>query len=262
MKTKKRIFNMWQLLKDFLKTWHPSSYWHLSHKSYLEAYKYFFFIIALSFIGMILMGLPKFAILPDYLQSKMQSFDQLEVDLKVKMNSPIALTTREPEIIIDTDAKLANVSNALKHSRFIIHNTTLYYKLLFVPEKIELSKYKDLLKEKREVSTAIYFLIILAMPSIIVISFLIILLRYFIITHAAAVLGFALSRLGGYAIDFKTAFNSALYASTVMVLPELLLLPLLKPLFNVPIALFAILYLIVVIIECQKLRHRMNWGNM
>ena len=250
---------MWQLLKDFLKTWHPSSYWNLAHKSVFEAYKYFLFIILVGFIGMILVAMPKFIALPDYLQDQMQHFDKFEINLNLKMNAPIIITSNEPEIIIDTEAKINNVSKALKHSRFIISNTTLYYKLLFKPEQLELSKYKDILKEKKDVSKTLHFLIILAMPSILLVALLLILLRYLLVTHIAAILGFLLTRIAGYAIDFKTAFNSALYASTVMILPELLLLPLLKPLYNVPIALFCILYILVIVLECNKIKNKVHW---
>ncbi len=219
-------------------------------------------IILIGFIGMTLVALPKFIAIPDYLQSKMQSFDKFDVKLDVEMNSPMVLTTREPEIVVDTSGKLTNVTTVMKHAHIFITNDSLYYKLLFKPEKIELAKYKDILKEKRNYSTLVYYLIIFAMPSLLFMSFIIILVRYLLITHIAAAAGFIITRLAGYAIDFKTLFNSALYASTVMILPELLLLPFLKPLFNVPIALFVILYMIVIIIECQKLRHKMHWGNM
>ena len=250
---------MWQLLKDFLKSLHPSSYWHLAHKPMLEAYKYFLFIIFVGFIGMILVGLPKFILIPDYLQAKMQNFDELNLDLDVKMNDPVVLTSREPEIIIDTTGQLNNVSKIMKYAHLFITNDTLYYKLFFKPEKIELAKYKDVLKEKHQYATAIYYLIIFSMPSILFVTLVIILVRYLVITHVIAIAGFALTRLAGYALDFKTAFNTALYASTVMILPELILLPLFKSLFNVPIALFVILYILVVIIECQKLKHKVQW---
>ncbi|MBS3157806.1 DUF1189 family protein [Candidatus Woesearchaeota archaeon] len=258
----KRATNMWQLLKDFLKTWHPSSYWHLAHKPILDAYKYFLFIILVGFIGMIIVGLPKFILIPDYLQAKMQNFDELNIDLDVKMNKPVALTTRDPEIIIDTTGQLNNVSKIMKHAHLFITNDTLYYKIFLKPEKLELSRYKDVLKEKKQYATALYYLVLFSLPSILFVTLIVILIRYLVITHVIAVLGFVLTRLAGYAIDFKTIFNSALYASTVMILPELILFPLLKPLFNVPIALFIILYIIVIIIECQKLRHRVHWGNM
>src|SRR3989344_5279327 len=137
----KRATNMWQLLKDFLKTWHPSSYWHLAHKPILDAYKYFLFIILVGFIGMIIVGLPKFILIPDYLQAKMQNFDELNIDLDVKMNKPVALTTRDPEIIIDTTGQLNNVSKIMKHAHLFITNDTLYYKIFLKPEKLELSRY-------------------------------------------------------------------------------------------------------------------------
>src|SRR3989338_6660932 len=170
IKKTKRIINMWQLLKDFLKSLHPSSYWHLAHKPMPEAYKYFLFIIFVGFIGMILVGLPKFILIPDYLQAKMQNFDELNLDLDVKMNDPVVLTSREPEIIIDTTGQLNNVSKIMKYAHLFITNDTLYYKLFFKPEKIELAKYKDVLKEKHQYATAIYYLIIFSMPSILFVT--------------------------------------------------------------------------------------------
>ncbi|MBL7050966.1 DUF1189 family protein [Candidatus Woesearchaeota archaeon] len=208
------------ILKRVYNSANPAEFEKLTHKSIAKAFKHTLFILFVCFIIMSILALPKIISISSDIQNKFSHFDKLTLSIEAEMNSPLIFTEKNPQIIIDTNNQL-NMSK----EKLIITKEHIYYKPYNTLKKINTSEFKNLLENKEKASNLLTFLIILALPSILITSYLLYAIKYLFIAIVFTLIGFIIARLKINPIKFKQILKVSLYSTTSMILIEVISVP-------------------------------------
>jgi len=214
-------------------TLHPKSYSELSSRSIRKGFMYLIALLFASFIIMSIISLPNIINFPDYVEGELSRFDKLNITIDAEMSSPVKLTREDPQIIIDTTGK----STELGEEKLLITNESLFYRPYALTKTYNLSEFKDLTEKKEEVSKLITLFAILLIPTILITSYIMFLIKYAVTIVVASLLILIIGRIAKKDLGFKRSINTALYAITPVVLIEVIFIPFnskyLIPLFQV-----------------------------
>jgi len=206
-------------LVALLKTLNPNAYDKLCKNfSLLDAWKQFFFNYSILFALMLLLFVPAVLFGASGLQEKLASFDTFTVNGNVSAGEPVVLL-RAPDIVVDLtdDASMTN-------ERVLFTKQGVSWKewLLFG----QTSKTWDELTDLTSASQDTLFLVLLFLvPSFAFWAGVLFLICYFSIVLVASVFAFLLPRVWRHKITYVTSLKLCLFAATIMMAVELLLLP-------------------------------------
>ena len=212
---------MKNFLRVLLKSANPWQLRHLSHRHRKDNLKFLLLLVLISFVLMCIVTLPKIIGLPDYLSGKFSSFEKFEVNLTTEMKEPIVFTESKPEIIVDTTGTYTNLSK----ERLLITKDRIFYRFLFKEGSIKTGEYKDLLGKKDELSNLATIMVILAMPSVLLISYVLYVIKYFLISLLFSFIAFFTLKLIRYKLKFKDVYTMSIYALFYYVLLDVLFIP-------------------------------------
>ena len=198
----------------------PADFEKLIHRPLSKAFKHFFLALFLIFIVMSLFALPKIITLSSYLEEQFSSFDTLNIDIDIEMNSPLIISERDPQIIIDT----TNQSN-LTTEKLMITKDFLYYKPYNKIKEINYSGFKNVLENKEKISNILSFFIILALPSILITIYIMLVIKYLFIAFLTTIIAFIIARIKINPIKFKKILKASIYSLTSMIIIEVISAP-------------------------------------
>jgi hypothetical protein len=128
---------------------------------------------------------------------------------------------KNPQIIIDT----ADSSREMGNEKILIAGSSLYFRPYGKVREYNLSEFKDITSKKDETSGLLTFLAILLIPTALITSYVMFFVKYAITILAGALLLFVILRLAKKDLGILRALNIAVYASTPMVLIEVISIP-------------------------------------
>ena len=210
-----------EFFSSFRKSMIPHKYRFLITKNKADALSYFMTLMSLSIILMMFISIPFLFILHDRLVTQFHSFKKLKFSYDVQVSDPIVIGIRTPQIIIDTTGKYTK----LEQGSLLITDKIIDYKILGLTNRIYLSDFNDLTKKQTSVVSSVLFLLVLLLPSLLIWLFVAQFIKYILIVLAVALIGKAFAQMMKYEINFAQSLIVAVYASTLMVLLDTILLP-------------------------------------
>ena len=208
------------ILKRVYMSVNPADFEKLINKPLSKAFKHLFVTLFIMFIIMSLFALPKIITLSSYLEEQFSNFDTLKIDMDVEMNSPLIISKKDPQIIIDTTNQLN-----LTTEKLLIAKGYLQYKPYNRIEMINYSGLKNVLENKDDISDMLAFLIILGLPSILITIYIMFAIKYVFIAFFATIIAFIIARIRINPIKFKKILKASLYSLTAMIIIEVISVP-------------------------------------
>lgn len=200
---------------------HPKSYAELSSRKIRDGPKYLLSILFAAFILMSIIFIPKVISMDDYISSELSKFEVLSINISEEMSSPIEMPGKNPQIIIDT----ADSSREMGNEKVLIAGSSLYFRPYGKVRSYNLSEFKDITSKKDETSGLLTFFAVMLVPTILITSYAMFFVKYTVTILIAAVLLFAGLRLAKKDLGILKCLNIAVYASTPMVLIEVISIP-------------------------------------
>jgi hypothetical protein len=225
-----------ELFYTIFKSLNPESYDELTSRPLSDSIKYFFFITFVSLLIMFFLLIPAFYSFPGYWNDKISNFDELNVNFSFQLKQPFYL-------LDDPAIKVEQSGSNLTDARMLITEDGIFYKsLIFFGNKkvIPLSDTYNLAGERPNVSRLIFFML----PSLLFWSMVFFTIYFIAIIIISILLSGIISRALGSRVHPSKVVKIGLYASTILVLLQLLLIPFLRTLF-IPIIAYWILLLII-----------------
>ena len=233
--------------KQVILALHPRNYTGLSSRSIRKGVMYIIALLFASFIIMCIISLPNIISLPGYIENELSRFDKLNITIDAEMNSPVKLTREDPQIIIDTTGKTTELGD----EKVLITDSMLYYRPYGTTKEYNLSEFKDPTTKSEELSRLLAFGAILLLPTILITSYVMFLIKYAATILIASLLIFLIARIAKKDMGIKRSINTAIYAATPMVLIEVVFIPFnskyLVPLFQMMGMNFYLITLIIYI---------------
>jgi hypothetical protein len=247
---------LWTILKSL----NPDSLKDLSERITKDSLKYIFSLIAISLLLMVIVAIPKLIFLPAYINNQFGKFNNLSINMTTDMKEPVTIVQSNPQLIIDTTGNITKLGKA----NLLITKHMVMYRSLFKVKAFNISGFENILENKKGAADLIIFLAVLVFPMLLVMLYIVYSLKYLIIIIITVLLSFVVLKLIKHKIKFVHLFNLIIYASTSMILLELLTLPYLYnyllpiPLFFgvtlplIPLALFIVYFMIGIILTDRK----------
>lgn len=213
-------------LREMAASVHPKNYSSLASNSVWHGLKYIMVIMLISFLVMSLISVPKIFGLPSAISSQLQKFDRLNISADVEMRSPVLFPESNPQVVIDTTGN----TRAMSSEKLLVTNDSLYYRPYNSIVRVELAELEDVTEYKESLSNLLTFIAVLVIPSFLITSYLVFLIKYIVLVLAGCIAVFVFSRLIKKDIGIRRSLMVAAYASTVMIVIEVLFVP-----FNIPL---------------------------
>lgn len=210
--------SFWKLV---ISTMHPKRYEDLSERRIKKGVGYLVSILFASFLIMAVISIPKIISMPSYIEGELSKFETLNTSMDIKMSEPIILPKEDPQIIIDTETK----NRSMGKEKILITKDLLHYRPYGRQKAYNISEYSDLTNKKDELSRTITFLAILLIPSILITAYALFLFKYAVTIIIFTLIIFASIRLAKKDLPFLKSLNTAIYASTPMILLEVIFIP-------------------------------------
>ena len=244
-----------EFTKTLFKSINPERYNEISSRNLKDASKYIFSVLFLSFVVMLLLMLPFFGTFPLKAEQAINSFTVINLNPNIETQQPIIFPAKQQWLIIDTTGTTTNLSEG----KILITQDKVYNKaglcfwmepacMLYKPEnrveQKDLTEYTDIKNHAPEISAMITTLFILALPTIILGLYLVLLIKYTLIILAASVLMFGISKILKKDTRYKTILKMSMYSCTILIVLDVVLMPLKINLRYMPLAIYAILLFI------------------
>lgn len=244
------------------KALYPHAYMELQHRGLRQVIRYLLSIIFIAYILMLAIAIPKLINLSNYLDEQFPKFERLDFAVNIQTKEPIVITDKDPWVIIDTKGASAN----LTYNKLLITEQKIYFRESF-NKLIEINymDYLNILSKKDTIRKLFVLLFYLMIPMIIFLLYLLSLIKYAIMIALISISTYLIARLLKYEIGFREAIISCAYASTIMVMLEIISLPLqisqfllVIPVYSgisiavVPLALFLTIYIIAIALISGK----------
>lgn len=234
---------MKEMFYTVFRSLNPDGYEELTKEPLFKAVKYFFFITILSTLIMLMLLLPALYSLPGYWNDKVQNFEQLNIDFGFTLKQPFYLM-EDPAIRVEQSG--SNMTD----SRILISEDGIFYRsFIFFGEKkvIPLKDTYNLAQDGPDISKLVLFLL----PALVFWGLIFFLAYFIVVVLISVMLAWIISAILGSRFDFTIMLKIGFYASTILVLTQLLLMPFLRTVF-IPLIAYWLLLIIVLFLFKQS----------
>lgn len=236
-----------ELFYTIFKSLNPESYDELTHRQLSDSIKYFFFITFLSLMLAFILLLPALYSMPGYWNDKVSNFEELNINFSFQLKDSFYL-------LDDPAIRVEQTGSNLTGARVLITEDGIFYKsFIFFGQKkvIPLHDAYDLAGQQPTFSKLLFFII----PAIIFWAMVFFTLYFIVVVLISVLLANIIAWSLGSRIRFSTVLKIGLYASTILVLLQLLLLPFLRTVFIPLIAYWLLLLIILFLFKDEHKSH-------
>ncbi|MBN1644791.1 DUF1189 family protein [Candidatus Woesearchaeota archaeon] len=200
--------------KQVFHAFDPREFNKLINAPFWDSVKYFTKILAIAYIIMAILLVPKLVTLKSEIQDQLSKFDSFSVTGIVSQSESIRIPAKEPLIVID-----ATGSEVIPNKeRITITRDSLFYKFFAGRKEIPLNQIKQM--DKPVVSRLIIYFFIFILPSLVFFTFGSFWLKYFLFAVLIGTIVFLMADLTRFSQPWKTCVKSAYYTSTLIILVE------------------------------------------
>jgi len=203
--------------RTFFQTLLPSSYEGFAESRTKNSFGYYFSLVLNALIIFAILMIPVIVGLPTTIESKLNNVAIFNMDTNFSTTHPILIPEKYPVAIINYNSETPNQS-----ANIILNNNLLYVGAVFKNYQVNISGYGNVKQKGTEYAAIITTLILLMLPSVAVIAYIFLLVKYFILVIIASILVFILAKILSYRIDFGPIFNSAMYGVSLSVFLDLI----------------------------------------
>ena len=230
------------LLTRIVTAFNPTQYDTLVALKKRQAILYFIQMTALIFVVTLLLMIPNLFSVPEMIHNEFSKFERLEIDVNYSQVEPINLPEYNPVITIDTTPAPEKTLSGF----MLITDRSLYYRLTPFTKGSRIAIEQE---NTTGIGNVVVSLLVLSLPTLLVLTYLYILLKYGIIICFVALLSFILARVARFGLELPQTFKIALFASTPMITLALLTKPYVPSLGYLEY----LVYLIFFILGCIKI---------
>jgi len=229
-----------KFLRAVLKSLNPKYYLDLGEKKLAQSIRYFLLLLAFTFILVFILLIPKWFIVYSDIQTGLNNLEKFELSADLETMEPIYIPQSNPVLVIDTgDTDEAGILTIKKDS--------LEYNFGDKQGEFSLDKI-DLASDNWRFIKWTIFLILVLLPGIFVIYYIAYLIKYLVLIIPITFIMFLLGKIFHKQVELKRVYVLSLYASTIMILLEVLTLPFfmskylltLSPVFSLNFSIIAI----------------------
>ncbi len=245
---------------DFFKTifltLNPLSYRSLSARKYSDCFSYFFTVLFLAFCAMIILAIPMLASAKSDLRENMGKIQKLNVHVDLETSEPVLIPEKNTKIIIDTTGQYTNLSKGkvlitdkdlVKKRGMCLLNDNFCFLYKNKVTTTNLSENEDLLKDKEKVVNSLTFWFLVLSPFLLLTAYLFFAIKYMLIIIVFSLLAYIITSIASFDIKARHIFKNAIYASTLMIILDIIAIPIGIKTYFIPLTIFVLFFVMSII---------------
>jgi hypothetical protein len=224
----------------------PKHYKELISQPLHQAIKYFFVALTLGLIIMFLFLIPLGIMYINSIESKTNNLSQFVINISVQQKDPVVFT-QKPLIVLDLSKENKTDEHVLINEHTIIYDKFF----IFGQNEIQFRDYANLLQNMTSLKRILYIVFIALLPSLFFVLFIYFTIKYLAIALIASILGYFIVSISKQEIKYLAALKIALYATTLLILLDIVILPFYFFIL-LPVIAYAIFYGICIWLVSEK----------
>lgn len=230
--------NLKYFFGSLIKSVHPTSYKTLSSRPAKEAFNHYFFVLILGLIVMVLFFIPFLFLFSSNLSEEFNKVEAFTLDANLSHSEPVVLL-QHPRVVVDLD------KGNLTREQVLINRDVIQYKpyVWFGKGSMELDSLADLKSHQEKAHALLVGFLVFLLPALVVFAFLALGISNLVLALLVSLIGFVLFKISHYHITYAALLKTALYATTVLLLAEIVLIYLYPTLLGLALLLYALLFL-------------------
>ena len=213
---KHHLKSIWEFFITYIRSLNPASYIELSSRMYRNMFHYFFSLIFVAVVALLVLSIPKLIFFPSYIEQQFDKFQKLDVNVDAPMKAPILLTDAQPLVAIDTTGNFTDISNL--PVKLLITDKKIQFKSSFATVyESDISGFSNVLQHQSAFKHLILYIVIAALPTILLALFILFALKYMVILLIAIPLCFGITRVFKGEVRFRSIVRICFYAITAMI---------------------------------------------
>ncbi|MBN2422934.1 DUF1189 family protein [Candidatus Woesearchaeota archaeon] len=238
-----------------LRSFNPDNYKSLKKLPSKRAFDYFFILLLFSSLVFGLLWLIKLSSISGEIDEKFSQFNKFNISLDVKMKAPVILS-KFPLVVLDLTGNRTGIGKEY----ILITEDFVFRKrispdigkfTIFKTDKQDIDNYADLLANKDLFKTLTGVLIIILLPTLFFAAYFYFIIKYLIIIFMVSFLAYAFTRLTRKKLKKREILKTALFSSTFMIVPEMVLKNFINMYF-LPLVIYLIFFIVCIYMSSEK----------
>jgi len=205
-----------QFIKEVIWSVYPPRYKQLADKKFRKSLGYMSKVLLIAFLIAGLLFLPKLFTLKSTIQEEFSKFEMFTVSGEIKQTAPVIVPQTNPWIAFDL-----NADRNLTKEIFVIDKDNIRYRLFGI-KSIPREHLKNPGEHQASASGFFAKIILLMLPGIVLLLYLRMWLKYFLLIILAGTLFFIIMELTKWRLRWKQMLNIATHALTLVIIIELI----------------------------------------
>ena len=202
-------------LKVIIDTLKPQKYKGITQRSYTKTILYIALILFFYLLIITVINIPQYKQMLTGANNKFGNVTEFSLDINIKTNGPV-IASQHPLIVIDTSS-----NGTLKGESALITSSEIHKKILWWDEVFNYN-HVDLLNHMDKVRKSTLFLLCIFVPTLFILAYLFVFLKYLIIASVLGILGFVFLLILKRNNTFGESFKTAVYALTIYLIGNII----------------------------------------
>ncbi|HLD43299.1 MAG TPA: DUF1189 family protein [Candidatus Nanoarchaeia archaeon] len=219
--------------KTIIETLSPHHYKIIASRKKRYVIAYFYSLIFFSLFLSLLIAAPAYTQSASRVDEALSKFSVLNLTVKMETTSPILIPSGNPYITIDTEGKVNRTSEFVfaDADGFAVHS-------FFATKNYKWSSFGDLLEKREFLKDILSVGFLASLPVLLFVLFIGYSIKYTMVWAVSILLGYFLAKLMRLHVKFTRVIRVTGFASTWIILPELLIMPYFFQKYLFPLSIF------------------------
>lgn len=210
-------------LRKFATSLNFLAYERFTESKISDSFKYLAKIILVFFVISCLLYIPKLITLSDKLDKDLGKFSNLTIKVDGDQKEPVILFEKDSRRMVTID-KESNATEVAE-GKYLVTSENVVKKTWLGTEVTSIEGYSNVIAHKDFYKAALFVLLLFILPGIILFGYLACLIKYIVLALIVSFLILIVVRLIRYEIAYRQVLNATIYAFTITVMVELLIMP-------------------------------------
>lgn len=216
MRTVRGVVRVPEFIKEVVWSCYPPRYRQLADRKFGQSVKYMSKVLAFALLVAGVLLLPKLALMPETVRGELGNFNVFRVGGNVSQSAPVAVPHRNPWLVVDLNSNVT-----LTEEVMVVDGDDVQYRLFGI-KSMPLEQLKNPAGHVPAVSGFVTAMIFLLLPGVVLLLFIRMWLKYFLLLVLAAVVFFVVLELTKFRLRWKQMLSIAAHALTAVIVVEVI----------------------------------------
>lgn len=242
-----------EFFKTLAKSFFPGQYKKFLKHNTNYVIQYFLSLVFLGIMLLFIFAIPLFSSFPSYVTNKLNTFESFKFIPEIKSETEIRVPAENSFVVFTP-----NENKTIKNEFVLITPQKISTKIMFKHNSFMLSNFFDLKKNAEFWSLFISLILVMMLPMLLFILYVFFMIKFLLVIFIFSLIILLIVSAMKFKISFRDIFVIGIYASTVLIIPNMILTALQINIYNLEYAVYFVFFLSGVFLTKGSTSRKMN----